>query len=283
MTGTVAVVTDSTACLAPGLAARFEIHVVPLGVVLDGKVHDDTSCSSADVSAALRQGLPLTTSRPAPARFAEVYAAAAEAGAAGIVSVHLSGRMSGTVDSARLAAASAPVKVRVVDSASIGVGLGFAVRAAAAAARAGRPLEDVAAAAASRSARLRFLFCVAGIGYLRDGGRLGATAALLDSTLGVKPLLHIVDGQIVLLEKVRTLSRAMARLEQLAAEFANASDGAPVDVAVQHLADGERAAQLAVRLRRRIPGLRAMSVSEVGPAIAVHTGPGMLGVVVAPD
>jgi DegV family protein with EDD domain len=207
----------------------------------------------------------------------------ATAGAAGIVAVHLSGRLSGTVDSARLAAATAAIPVRVVDSGSIGAGLGFAVAAAVTAARAGAPLADVAAAAASRSARVHSLFCVAGIEQLREGGRAGDAAALAGGALGAKPLLHIADGRIVTVEKVRTLARATSRLEQFAVGVVAAHDGAPVDVAVQHLAGDERAGLLAYRLRMRIPGLRTIYVSEVGPAIAAHTGPGMLGVVVAPD
>jgi len=283
MAGTTTIVTDSTACLPPDTAGRHQIIVVPLRVVLAGQAHDESAVAAFDVFASPGPSGPPTTSRPAPARFAEVYALAAAAGAAGIVSVHVSGRMSGTVDSARLAAAGAPVPVEVVDSRSIGAGLGFAVLAGAAAARAGRPPAEVAVVAAKRSARLRSLFCLATLEHLRRGGRATAVGTLLSATLGVKPLLHIVDGRIVPLEKVRTAERAVARLEQLAAEFAAACGPGPVDLAVQHLANGERAGQLAQRLATRIPSLRALYVSEVGPVIAAHTGPGMLGVVVAPD
>lgn len=138
---------------------------------------------------------------------------------------------------------------------------------------------EVAAAAARRSERLRSLFCLASLDHLRHGGRIGGSA-LLGTTLSVKPLMHIVDGQIIPFEKARTMARAVARLEQLAVEFA--AGRAPVDVAVQHLANGERAAQLAQGLRARIPGLRTLYIAEVGAVIAVHTGPDMLGVAVAP-
>ncbi len=97
--------------------------------------------------------------------------------------------------------------------------------------------------------------------------------------------MRVVDGQIVPFEKVRTMARAVARLEQLAASFAAefAPGGARVDLAVQHVANSERAAQLAGRLKSRIPSLRTLHISEAGPVIAVHTGPDMLGVVVAPE
>ena len=305
MAGPVAVVTDSTACLGRDLGSGLGIRVVPLRVVLAGHAHDETSAAGIDVSDALRRGIALTTSRPAPQLFSRVYAEAAAAGAPGIVSVHLSGRMSGTVDAARLAAASAAMPVLVVDTRTVGAGLGFAVLAAAAAARSGRTLGEVAAAATRRSARLNSLFCLGSLDQLRRGGRDGggagpapttladpalagtaqADAALAATTLSVKQLMRIVDGRIVPFEKVRTMARAVARLEQLAAEFAAkfAAAGAPVDVAVQHVANSERAAQLAGRLRTRIPSLRALHVSEAGPVIAVHTGPDMLGVVVAPE
>jgi DegV family protein with EDD domain len=278
MAGAITIVTDSTVCLPGDVEDGDRIVVVPLRVVRGGEARDETDVNPPGRLAASR----LTTSRPSPERFARVYSEAAAAGAAGIVSVHVSGQLSGTVDSARLAAASASVPVRVIDSRSIAAGLGFAVLASAAAARAARPLADVAAAAAARSSRLRSLFCVATLEHLSRGGRLGAAAARLPLALGAKPLLHIVDGRIVPLEKVRTAARAVARLEHLAAEFAATSGAAHVDVAVQHLANPERAGLLAQRLRERIPTIAAMYIGEVGPVIAAHTGPGMLGVVVSP-
>jgi len=280
VTGAVAVVTDSTACLDGDVATSCGIHVVPLRVVIGAGSHDDTSHAGMDVLAAQRDGVPLTTSRPPPARFSEVYARAAAAGAAGIVSIHLSGRISGTVDSARLAAAGAPVPATVVDSRSIGAGLGLTVLAAATAARVGLSLSEVAGAAVRRSAHLRSVFCLTTLDHLLRGGRMSAVT-LLGATLGVKPLLHIVDGRIVPLEKVRTMARAVTRLERLAVEFAAGCDTAPVDAVVQHLACGDRAAELAQRLSGRMPGLGSVRIIEVGPVIAAHTGPGLLGVAVA--
>jgi fatty acid-binding protein DegV len=173
MTASVAVVTDSTACLPGRLAARYQIGVVPLGVVIGGtRFDDDAAGLPGRVIAEIGAGRAVSTASPGPERFAAAYTAAA-ARAAGIVSVHLSGSVSGTVDAARLAAAEAPVPVRVVDSLSLGLGLGFAVLAAAQAAAAGGGIEDVAAAAARRAARLNSFFAVATPDRLRAGGRLG--------------------------------------------------------------------------------------------------------------
>jgi DegV family protein with EDD domain len=286
MSAVVAVVTDSTACLSAELLAGSGIQVVPLRVVLAGRVTDEgmpgrgAAVTVADVEQALRRGERAGTASPAPERFAAAYAAAAAGGAAAVVSVHLSARLSGTVSSASLAARSAPVPVRVVDSQSIGMGLGLAVLAAAAAAGAGQDADAVAAAAAGRAAGLRSFFALDTPVHLRAGGRLAASAALPDSALTARPLLHIRDGQIAALEKARTPSAAVRRLEQLAVEFAA---GRPADLAVQYLTDAGRASALAGRLAEIVPGARRVYLAAAGAVICAHTGPGMIGVVVAPS
>jgi DegV family protein with EDD domain len=115
--------------------------------------------------------------------------------------------------------------------------------------------------------------------YLRRGGRIGPAAAVLGGALAIKPLLRVVDGRIEPLEKVRTMSRAIARLEEVAVAAAGVG---PVDLAVHHLADPDRATALADRLRSRLPAAGDVVVTEVGAVVGAHVGPGMLGVVVAP-
>ena len=140
MTAAVAVVTDSTVGLVTGLISRYGIRVVPLRIVAGAAAADDGPGAWPEaIDAELRHGARLSTASPAPERFAAAYAAAAQ-DAAGIVSVHLSGTLSGTVNSALVAAAGAAVPVQVVDSRSLGLGLGFAVLDAAEAAAAGRGL-----------------------------------------------------------------------------------------------------------------------------------------------
>jgi DegV family protein with EDD domain len=281
MGASVAIVTDSTAYMPPGLAERHDITVVPLQISIGGEERSEcVEVSTAETAQALRDWNPVTTSRPSPERFAHAYKAASGAGATGVVSVHLSGRMSGTVDAARLAAEEAPLPVRVVDTETIGMGLGFAALTAAATALRGATLDEVAAAALDRAECSRSLFYVDTLEHLRRGGRIGAAATLLGSALMVKPLLGISEGRIAPLERVRTASRAIARLEELAVE--TAADF-PVDLAIQHLAAESRAEALAARLRERIPHVVDVYVGEVGPVIGAHVGPGMLGVVVAPQ
>lgn len=279
MGSAVAVVTDSTAYLAPGLAERHGLIIVPLQIAVGGATRDENDITTAEAARALKEWQPVTTSRPAPERFAEAYRAAAGSGAREIVSVHLSAAMSGTVEAARLAAGAAPIPVRVVDSGTVGMGLGFAALTAAAAARSGGTAEQVADAAARRAALTRSLIYVDTLEHLRRGGRIGAAATLLGSALMVKPLLELREGRLAPLEKVRTSSRALARLEELAVTEAGERR---VDLGVQHLAAAGRAESLAARLRDRIPNVQDTYVGEVGPVIGAHVGPGMLGVVVAP-
>ncbi|MCW2544210.1 MAG: uncharacterized protein JWM40_1762 [Frankiales bacterium] len=272
----VAVVTDSTSYLPEGLAEASGLTVVPLHVVLGGVTgQENVDITPADVAAALRERrINVTTSRPTPTELVTAYRST---GATQIVSVHLSAHLSGTLDSARLAGqavAEEGIEVRVVDSRSIGMGLGFAAVAAAEAAAAGGDLDAVEAAAAG--VRTATLFYVDTFEHLRRGGRLTAASALVGAALGVKPLLHVVGGEIVLLEKVRTFSRAIAKLISVAVETAGED---PVEVVVHHLEAPERAAQLVDDLRAALPNAASLRVSEIGAAVGAHVGPGCLAVV----
>jgi DegV family protein with EDD domain len=276
----VAIVTDSTAYLGQDALTSHGISVVPLTVVIgDEAFEEGTEISAPAVARALQRRRPVTTSRPAPAEFAAAYETAAAAGAEAIVSLHLSADFSGTYDAAMVAARSAPVPVRVVDTGMVAMALGFTVLAAAETAATGGSPDEVVAAAEKRAADTSAFFYVDTLDYLRRGGRIGAAQALFGSALAVKPLLRLADGRIQLLEKVRTASKAISRLEEVVAEEAGSRR---VALAVHHLAAADRAAALADRLRERVPGLDGLVVSEVGAVIGAHAGPGLLGVVVSP-
>ncbi|MCX4990992.1 MULTISPECIES: DegV family protein [unclassified Streptomyces] len=276
----VAIVTDSTAYLPPRTMERHGITAVPLTVVLgDQALEEGTEISARSLAQALQKRRSVTTSRPSPEMFAATYRKVAESGATGIVSLHLSSEFSGTYDAAVLAAREAPVPVRVVDTGMVAMALGFCALAAAESAEAGGTIDDAVTAAEKRAAGTSAYFYVDTLDYLRRGGRIGAAQALLGSALAVKPLLQLNDGRIELLEKVRTASKAIARLEEIVADRAGS---AQVDIAVHHLAAPDRAAALADRLRARVPGLAELHVSEVGAVIGAHTGPGLLGAVVSP-
>jgi fatty acid kinase fatty acid binding subunit len=283
MSGQVVLVTDSTAYLSPRVADELGITVVPLTVVMDGtSFFEGVDIDGDQVANALRADLTVTTSRPSPAAFVEVYQRLHAEGASAIVSVHLSGDISGTVDAARLAAAevaSAELSVDVVDSRSLGMGMGFGVVTAARLAAAGSTPREAAEAALRRSLNASIFMYVDTLEYLRRGGRIGTAQAWLGSALTIKPLLNLVDGRLEPLDRVRTTERAIARLVEVATTEAGDD---PVDVAVHHLAAADRAEDVAKRLREQIPGLNELLVSEVGAVIGAHVGPGSVGVVVSP-
>ncbi len=280
----IALVTDSTAMLPADVVADRDIVVVPLQVVIGADAFDEGSpeASPERVAAALREFRPVSTSRPAPALLLEIYERAVRDGAEQIVSIHLSGEMSGTFESAQLAARQASVPVLAVDSRQVGVATGYAALAAADVIDAGGTAEEAAEAARARASASTSLFYVDTLEYLRRGGRIGAAAALFGGALAVKPLLTIQDGVVASLERVRTTGRALARLEELAVEAAAEED---VDVCVAHLASPDRAEDLTRRLTERLGdalGGRDPWCGELGAVLGAHVGPGMLAVCVAP-
>ncbi|MGO4256773.1 DegV family protein [Marmoricola sp. RAF53] len=280
----VALVTDSTASLPGAVAEARAITVVPLQVVIGATSYDEGVEGGATpemLAEALREWTPVSTSRPNPEEMLEVYERLAVEGATEIVSVHLSADLSGTFESAQLAARRAPVPVHALDSRQVGLGTGFAVLAAADARDAGGTGAEIAEAARTRARATTSLFYVDTLEYLRRGGRMGAAAALLGSALAVKPILRVEAGRIGPFERVRTSGKALGRLEELAVE---AAGDAAVEVAVAHLASPDRATTLAEKLGVRLAdGLegREVAVGEIGAVLGAHVGPGMVAVCVA--
>ena len=283
----VAIVTDSTAYLTPAQVAEAgaPVRVVPLHVVIGGtERREGVDVRVEDLAEALRRFVPVTTSRPAPAEFLQVYEELAAAGADSIVSVHISADMSATVQGAQLAAAHSPVPVTVVDSRVLGAAMGYAVLSAAAAAGAGADAETVAAVARSRAHDATVVFYVHTLEHLRRGGRIGSASALLGSALAIKPILALADGHIAPIEKVRTSSKALARMVELAGDAADRARtaGRIVDIEVQHLDFAARASEVADALAQRVPDAGEIRIGELGAVVGAHVGPGTLAITVAP-
>ena len=280
----VVVVTDSTASLPAEVAQARGIRVVPLQVVIGARVLDEGPGGATPevVAEALRDFVPVSTSRPAPALFAELYRSLEAEGVEEIVSVHLSGEMSGTFESAQLAALELEMPVHVVDSGQVGIATGYAALTACDVLDAGGTAEEAAESALARGEAATSLFYVDTLEYLRRGGRIGAAAKIFGSALSVKPLLEIVEGRVQPRERVRTASRALARLADLAVEAAGDQS---VDVCVSHLANAARAEELAAALTERLAdGLEGREVmcGELGAVLGAHVGPGMVAVCVSP-
>jgi DegV family protein with EDD domain len=279
----VAVVTDSTSSLDPADAARADISIIPLQVVIGEISRPESEVRPWEVAGALREGRQVSTSRPAPEVIEKTYAELAEAGYDAIVSVHLSSKISGTCSAAEVAAGSVDIPINVVDSMTLAMAEGYAVLAGAEVARSGAAPDEVVSTVRRRAAASTTYFYVDSLEYLRRGGRIGAAAAMLGSVLAVKPLLTVADGEIRPYERVRTESKALTRLVELsltALEQASTAHGV-VDVAVHHLDNPDGAHRLLDRLSGRVQ-IGDIVISEVSAVLGVHVGPGTLGIVVSP-
>src|SRR4051794_1640637 len=270
----VAVVTDTTHYLPRDLADAAGIHQVSLYVNWPEGQEREIDMPSFDAFYdRLRTTADLpTTSQPSIGDFLAVYEPLVAAGTE-VVSIHLAGGISGTVESARQAAAEAGGRVEVVDSETGCGGLGLVVLAASKAAQAGGSLDEVVAAAREARARLKIWFAIDTLDYLQRGGRIGKAQAMLGTALKIKPILSL-ESEIVPVERVRTSGRAFERMVEYARS--RKDDGADGWV-VQHIQAPDQASRLVER-GREIFGTDPVWVSEVGPVIGAHVGPGLVGV-----
>ena len=275
----VAVVSDSTAYLPRDLVAEHGIQLVSLYVNWEEESEREVDMPDFDrFYDRLRSAdrLP-TTSQPSIGDFLDVYKPLVDQGY-DVVSVHISGGISGTVESARqakerLSEEAGADRVTVIDSERACGGLGLMVLAGAKAAQAGGDLAAVVDRVESARSGLKMWFAVDTLEYLRRGGRIGAASAWLGSALKIKPILTL-DKEITPIERVRTGAKALRRLSEYAEQ--RRADGADAWV-VQHIQAPDEAGQLAESVER-VMGHGPVFVSEIGPVLGVHTGPGLLGV-----
>ena len=276
----VAVVTDTTHYLPRALAEFHRLQPVSLYVTWSGRTQREGELPDFDsFYAHLVDGADLpTTSQPSVGDFLAVYRPLLDAGA-DILSMHLSSGLSGTFASAELARTALieegadPDRIRLLDSATTCGGLGLMAISAANAARDGADLGAVTERASALRRELEVRFAVQDLEYLRRGGRIGSAQAWLGSALKVKPILTL-EHQVEPVERVRTWSRAFERLLEHLEERRQQGHDAWF---VQHARAGDEVARMTER-GREIFGTEPDFVSEVGPVVAAHTGPGLLGV-----
>lgn len=276
----VAVVSDTTHYLPRELVEAAGVGLVSLYVNWDGRTDREADLPDFDdYYEHLRAAPELpTTSQPSVGDFIAVYEPLLAEGRE-IVSIHLSGGISGTCESARQAKAQLTEDGRdgdgitVMDSATTAGGLGMVVLAAAAAARNGGDRDAVAAHTQEARDNMMLWFAVDTMEFLRRGGRVGAASAWLGSTLKIKPILSI-ESEVRPIERVRTSKRAFERLCDYMEQRAEAGADGWV---VQHVQALEQAERLVER-GRGIFGCEPLFVSEIGPVVGTHVGPGLLGV-----
>jgi DegV family protein with EDD domain len=274
---TVHVVTDSTADIPPEQAEAAGITIVPLTVFFgDDAYSDNVELDNAGFYQKLQESKTLPrTSQPSPAAFQAAYTRLIEAGATGILSVHLSSGLSGTYQSACTACNTLDEKLKtvpieVVDSQSISAGMSHAIFQAAEQARAGATLEEIKAYVVSEQSRSHILAVLDTLEYVKRGGRIGGARALLGNMLSVKPIVSLKDGAVVPVEQPRTRSKAYVRVAQLVKEME------PLEYLAIAESNDEVGSQLASVLQtvyhKEIPRYK------LGAALGTHTGPGTVAV-----
>ena len=270
----IAVVTDSTADLTPEMVEELGVTVVPLRVIFGNEAYregvDITTEEFYERLVKSRQ-LP-TTSAPSLGDFQEVYERLLKE-ADGIISIHISSKLSGTTKVAETARQSVakPERITVVDSLAVSIGMGFVIMEAVEAARAGAKLAEVKAAAESAVKGLHTRFMLDTLEYVRRGGRIGRARAYLGTLLSVKPIISIREGELYPEERVRTRARGLERLIQWAVRHQNVKRAA-----VGHSTTADEAESIRERLAMAFPNVKVHLV-RFGPVLGTHGGPGIVG------
>ncbi len=271
----VRIVTDSTADMPPDLAKRWGISVIPLKVHFGDEVYSDGVDITSDqfFEKLVTSRVHPSTSQPSVGEFLELYKGLSADGSP-IVSIHISDKLSGTMNSARQAkeAMGPAARIKVIDTTQASMGIGIVALEAAKAAKAGASFEDVVARAKAIIPRVQIYFVVDTLEYLAKGGRIGKAQAFLGNLLSVKPVLVVKDGEVGPLERVRTRDRALARLIELAeAEKPIAS------AVVLHATTPKDAEMLKENLQKLVQPGGEVLVTHFGAVIGTHAGPGTIG------
>lgn len=274
-----AIVTDSTCDLTAAELAQLDVRRVPLYVAFQGKTHKDwVEIQPKDIIAGVQAGADLpSTSQPSPEDFSVAYREAIAAGATEILVVTISSPLSGTFQSANLAAKDAGVPVSLVDSRGASAGVGWLVRQAVAMRKAGRGREDIAAALDALKVHQMVLFSVGTLDFLQKGGRIGRASALLGGLLNIRPILTLEEGKIAPAAKVRGTKKAIAEIVDRIRAHAAAHPGRLV-LDFLHIQDEAAAQTLRQAVRDAGIDFQDGAVYEIGAVIAAHVGPGTFGV-----
>ena len=272
----VRVVTDSTSDLPLGIARELGITVVPLNVHFGTEVFKDGIDLNTDEFFDRLLGGPIfpTTSQPSVGDFMETYSRVAEE-ADGIVSVHVSSKVSGTFNSAQQGAAQANTEchIEVLDTFQASMGIGMVAIAAAKAAAEGGTIEEVAEVARSAIGRCQCIALLDTLEFLIKGGRIGKAKGMIGSLLRIKPLIIVSDGEVHDLAKERTRKKALDRLSRTAESFAPLAAAA-----VMYSTNRNEAVDLAGSLGSMMVGGETPLVTRFGPALGTYVGPDSLGI-----
>lgn len=271
------IVADTTCGLPPEIYGRLQIQMIPQVINFGAEsFREGVDMDGAEFMARLRTSKVMPkTAAPYPGDFVEIFQNAAAAGE-GVVCVHPSADMSGTVRSAELAKQDFPdADIRIIDTRFVSGPLGSLVLEAARLAQQGASADAVEAHVRELMARARIYFIVDTLEFLRRGGRIGGAEALLGTMLQIKPILTLVNGRIDQFERERTKKKALARLSELV--LAESAHGAEAHISINHADARQEAEDLAGQLRQAL-GAEDVLILNMPPAIVTHAGPGTLAV-----
>ncbi|MGI8588821.1 MAG: DegV family protein [Chloroflexia bacterium] len=270
-------VTDSTAHVPDDLIAKYDLRIANLTVQFGQESFLEHDLTADEFFRRMKIKQP-TSSQPTPDEFLRVYEDLAKDHDS-IIVVTLSHKLSGTINTARLAAGMMQdkgVKITVIDSLSAWMGTGLQAIAGAQAAAEGKSHEECVEVIEGLVKRMQVLLVVDTLEYLQRGGRIGGAQAMIGTVLQIKPVLTVRDGAIQPLERVRTKRKALDRIVEIMAEHVGTK---PYTAVVGHAQAEAEAAQLKAAILQRMPQIRDMYTSPVSPAVAVHIGPGAIGLV----
>jgi DegV family protein with EDD domain len=270
---TIRIVTDSTCDLPQKIIQQHGITVIPLYIQAGGRSYQDgVDLTRSEFYERLPSFQPAaTTAVPGPDVFRTEYERLAAEGATGILSIHISEKLSGMVNVAREAAKeTAAVPVTVFDSRQLSLGMGFEVLTAAEAAEAGRSMPEILAELEKQIARTHVFAALDTLEFLRRSGRMNAALATIGTLLQIKPFLKMYDGEPTA-ERVRTRTGAIKRLIELLLEF-----GPFEKAAILYSAAADRAQELLDEIRNLLPP-GEIWMEEINPVIGAHIGPGVIG------
>ncbi|GAB4338362.1 MAG: DegV family protein [Dehalococcoidia bacterium] len=276
MSGNIAVVTDSASYLPVDVRERFGIRIVPMTVVIDDEPHQEfVTLDTSTFYERLGTGARVTTSQPPPKRLLEAYEHAAADGAAEILSIHIGSALSGTVNSARIAALLSPVPVTVVDTGQASFIEGLCVWEACEVLAAGGSTSEAAEAALRAGQGAGNIFIVKGLGLLRRGGRF-AGEGIDERDESAVPVLALVDGAVRPVATATSVDEAIASMTEYLETAIAAGPGRSFRVGVGDGAATPLADALAQRVAR-LPRVETVVRYDIGPAVGAHTGPGCTG------
>jgi DegV family protein with EDD domain len=276
----IAIVTDSTANIPPELIKNYPVFIAPLQVIWDEKSYlDGIDIKPADFYNRLSHSTTIpSTSQVTPANFMTLYEDLIREDYQ-IISIHISQKLSGTLDSATQAKDQFPgARIELFDSATTSMSMGFQVLAVARAASLGASLDECLAVARKAREHTGVFFMASTLEFLHRGGRIGGAARFLGTALDLKPIMEVRDGRIEAVERVRSINKAIDRMVELAVR--RIESRSPIRLSAIHANDPDSAAILLEKVRARftITEVSETIISEISPVLGTHTGPGTVGI-----